>query len=359
MGEQSQIRSAGDRAGVSKHTIIYSRGGGRTCDQLLTLAQFVAFVEEFGGEFTVVDVPFWPFGVGFAAFAAARICAVPEAPGWPIAQTLRTWERVTRLSGGRRPSWWDRPRNSVHWRLTRGLEKRAARNPDTGFWIGDTRGEPWEQLPERRRDFLYLDDPEVLADLRRHSLTVVCGPKIRCWDLVKEHEEVVRRTLRIRDDIGSKAKRYVDQLRARYDFLIGVLVRQTDYREYANGRFFFPSEQYAAWMREAQALYADRGPVGFLVASDEAQRPEVFAGLPVHFATGFAVGPGHYLENLAELGGCDVVMTTASSFGCWGAFIGGAPVLPLVRVGQPLKADETLKKLWDCTRHPDLNVAIW
>jgi hypothetical protein len=345
---------------MSERTIIYSRGGGRTCDQLLTLAQFVAFAAEFHGEFSIVDLPFWPFGAGFAAFARNRICAVPAAPSrWHLERGLRAWERATRLSGTPRPSLWDRPRSSVHWRLMQWLERRAARDRTTGFWIGDTRSEPWIQLPERRRDFLFLDDPEVLADLRRHPTTVVCGPKIRCWALVVKHEELVRRTLRIRDDLVTKAAAYMNRLRQRYDFMIGVLLRQTDYREYANGRFFFPSEQYAAWMREALAAFADRGRVGFLVASDESQDPAVFGGLPVNYATGHAVGEGHYLESLAELGSCDVVMTTASSFGCWGAFIGGVPVLPLVRAGQSLRAEATLAKLWDCTRHPDLSVAIW
>jgi hypothetical protein len=52
-------------------------------------------------------------------------------------------------------------------------------------------------------------------------------------------------------------------------------------------------------------------------------------------------------------------MSTATSFGCWGAFINRAPVLPLVRIGQPLRAADTLANLWDCTQHPDLKVAIW
>jgi hypothetical protein len=349
---------AGERRPTATHTIIYSRGGGRTCDQLLTLAQFVAFAHEFAGEFSIVDIPFWPFGSGFAAFESDRVCAVPTLPPLkPISLVLRAWDRITRLSGGKMLL--DRPRAAVHWRLSRSLEKAAARRASLGFWIGDTRTEPWEQAAHRRRDFLYLDEPEVLADLRHHGLTVVCGPKIRCWRLVAGHEEVVRRTLRIREDVTRKAEAHVRRLRTSYDFLIGVMVRQSDYREYAGGRFFFESGQYAAWMREALALFGDRGRVGFLIASEEPQDPAVFRGLPAHFGTGFAVGPGHYLENLAELGCCDLVMTTASSFGCWGAFIGRAPVLPLVRPDQPLRARDTLANLWDCTQHPDLKVAIW
>jgi hypothetical protein len=341
-------------------TIIYTRGGGRTCDQLLTLAQFVAFAEHFTGEFVFVDVPFWPFGAGFASFTKDRICAVPSAPSAHVtALAVRMWERLTRLSDGGAHSPLDRPRNSVHWRLTRGLERMAARTRSMGFWIGDTRLDLWEKVPARRRDFLYLDDPEVLADLQRRRFTVLCGPKIRCWNLVVQHQDVVRRALRIRDDHSAKARAYVGQLRGLYDFVIGVHIRQGDYREYRDGRFFFSSQQYAAWMREALTAFLGRGRVGFLIASDEAQNPAVFAGLPAHFATGSAVGEGHYLESLAELGCCDLVMSTASSFGCWGAFIAGAPILPLVRTDSPLRATDTLATLWDCTRHADMSVAIW
>lgn len=345
---------------MGKHTIIYSRGGGRTCDQLLTLAQVVAFVQEFGDEFRVVDIPFWPYAAGFAAFADDRICSVPSGRlPRTLDIALRVWERIARLSGEPMGSRLDRPRASVHWRLLRALERVAARSGLTGFWIGDTRADLWENVPDLRRDFLYLDDPEVLADLRRHRVTVVCGPKIRCWDLVVKHEDAVRHALRIREDLTVKARAYVDRLRRQYDFLVGVVVRQGDYREYRGGRFFFTTEQYAAWMHEALAIFRDRGRIGFVLASDEPQDPAAFSGLPVHFATGFAVGEGHYLENLAELGCADLVMSTATSFGCWGAFIGSAPVLPLVRIGHPLRAADTLAKLWDCTQHPDLKVAIW
>jgi hypothetical protein len=345
---------------MSEHTIIWVRGGGRTCDQLLRLAQFVAFAEEFAAEFSIVDVPFWPYAAGFSAFEANRICAVPrDRLSWRTAVVLRAWERVTRLSGGKTGSFLDRARNSIHWRIMRSLEKVACRSPSIGFWIGDSRADLWEKAPERRRNLLCLDEPEVLADLRRHRITVLCGEGIRCWSLVVKHEKVVRRTLCIREDLTLKARAYADRLRQQYDFLIGVSVRQEDYREYQGGRFFFTSEQYAAWMREALASFRDRGRIGFLVISNEVQNPAVFAGLPAHFGTGFAVGEGHYLENLAELGCCDLVMTTASAFGCWGAFIGRAPVLPLVRVDQPLRAADTLANLWDCTQHRDMKVAIW
>jgi hypothetical protein len=346
---------------MTKHTIICSRGGGRICDQLLKLAQFVAFTEEFAGEFTIVDVPFWPFGQGFSAFEANRICAVPRnPPSWLGAFALRIWERVTRLSDGKAGWSLNRPRNSIHWRLMRSLEKLASRSRSIGFWIGDTRTDLWEKVPERRRDLLYLDAPEVLADLRQQRLTVLCGPRVRCWRLVVKHQEAVRRTLRIREDLTLKARAYVDGLRREYDFLIGVVVRQgDDYREYRGGRFFFTSEQYAVWMREALASFRDRGRVGFLIASNEPQDLAVFAGLPTHFATGVAVGQGHYLESLAELGCCDLIMTTASSFGVWGAFIGRAPVLPLTRVGEPLRATDALTTLWDCTQHSDMKVTIW
>src|SRR5512139_4275908 len=118
---------------MTTRTIIYSRGGGRTCDQLLTLAQFVAFAHEFAGEFSIVDIPFWPFGSGFAAFESDRVCAVPTLPQSKfVSLLLRAWERITRLSGGK--TLLDRPRSSVHWRLTRALEKAAARRASLGFW---------------------------------------------------------------------------------------------------------------------------------------------------------------------------------------------------------------------------------
>jgi len=136
-------------------------------------------------------------------------------------------------------------------------------------------------------------------------------------------------------------------------------MRHADYRGYAEGRFFFPTANYAQWMRQAVEIFSDRGRVGIVVASDESPDPAAFAGLPFVFASATGTGKGHYLEDLAEIGMCDVVLATASSFAWWGAFQGARPVIPLTRANQVVRPEDAVQTIWDCVIHPDLRVAIW
>jgi hypothetical protein len=324
------------------------------------LAQFVAFTEEFGVEFSVVDLPFWPFGRGFEAFRHDATCTVPGRgrrgrQSW----LLSVFAQLLRPPGRFQPLLLQKVQRHLHRDLAGWLESRASTSPQGRILIGDTVAEPYAHLRATRYDFLYLDAPEVLADFRSRPETIICGPKVRCWSLFKKHHKAVRQRLRIRREIAAKAEAHVTDLRQRYDFLIGVLLRQGDYRTHREGIYYFSTQQYVRWMVQALAAYSDRGRVGFLVTSDEAQDPALFAGLPYAFATGCAGGPGHYLESLAGLGLCDRVMTTASSFGCWGAFIGGVPVLPLTCANQVINPENEIPGLWECTQHADLQPAIW
>jgi hypothetical protein len=210
-----------------------------------------------------------------------------------------------------------------------------------------------------RHPFVHLDSAGILAGLRDRQVTVLCGPKIRAWSLVKKHQTAVVERLRIRTDIRAKAEAFVRALRSRYDYLIGVMVRQGDYRTYRNGEFFFASERYALWMRQALSMFTDKGRVGFIVASDDVQDPSVYQGLPYAFSTGIRGSTGHYLESLAELALCDLILTPPSSFGAWGAFSANAGIIPLVGVNQALRREDQLGSFYDCLRHPVMGRVIW
>jgi len=345
---------------TSLHSIIYTIGGGQTCDQVLTLAQFVAFCAEYEGEFEVVDVPFWQYSEGFAAFADARVCRVASPSAEPRQHfMLRGLELLTRFANHGQTI----PRPFVRRLRTKLMRRYTAFMHNTGrapVWIGDTRPEAYQYLPPnvRRRDLLNLQDPEVLADFRSRRVSVICGAKIRCWPLVEKHQETVRRTLALRAEHLAPAERLVADLRCRFDYLVAVHLRQGDYRRYKNGRFYFSTAQYVEWMHQVQALYAHFGRVGFVVVSNEQQDPADFASLPHVFGPATQPNCGNYLEDLAVFGMCDLVLATASSFAFWGAFQGKCPVIPLTQSGQQVRIEDAVHNLWDCPKHPDLRIPM-
>jgi hypothetical protein len=136
------------------------------------------------------------------------------------------------------------------------------------------------------------------------------------WRLAREFFSLV-------EPYRSNVDTCVCRARKGVDILFGVHIRQTDFKEHAGGKYYFPTETYAELMRHCVGLYPGRR-VGFLVCSDELKGIEDFPGMTVNFGTGEAV------EDMYSLGACDFIIgSAASSFSLWPAILFQKPMYRL------------------------------
>src|SRR5690606_36435547 len=105
---------------------------------------------------------------------------------------------------------------------------------------------------DHRPEGVDLGDPTFLAKIMQAPLTTWCGWRIASWPLVEEQQADLRILFQPEAAAAALADAYVEVLRHRYDMLIGVFIRQTDYLSWADGRFFFPPALYGAWMRQVR-----------------------------------------------------------------------------------------------------------
>jgi hypothetical protein len=99
------------------------------------------------------------------------------------------------------------------------------------------------------------------------------------------------------------------------DILIGVHIRQSDFRDHAGGKYFHSTKDYARLMEHTCRLFPGQN-VDFLVVSDEPKSAFDFPGLRCHF------GSGQDVEDMYSLGGCDYIIgSAASSFSLWPAVL--------------------------------------
>ncbi|MFO1476660.1 MAG: alpha-1,2-fucosyltransferase [Verrucomicrobiota bacterium] len=174
----------------------------------------------------------------------------------------------------------------------------------------------------RGRPVTLLDDPEILARLDPARTVFVYGWRFRAPTCVEAHADKIRAYFRPIDPIESACRDSLESMRRDCDELIGVHIRQGDYRTWKQGRFFFPIAKYAAWMRElAEQLPGRR--VAFFVCSDEPRSASEFPGLQVHF------GGASPLQDLCTLAGCDAIVGPPSTFSQWASFYGNRPLLHL------------------------------
>lgn len=315
------------------HQIIYTHGGGRLGNQVIRFAHWIAWALEHAGEVEVLDLAFWPHARDFAVWRAHPGCVFPIRAG-------RADRWATRFPG-----------------MLRALEKNS-RLPRAVQAAGRVwPGRQAVDLDVAREESLALD-ADFLGRARRRAVTCVCGWKIANWALVERRDAAVRECFRPAPEHAQAAAEFVGGLRRAHDLVIGVQLRQSDYRAWHDGRFLFSAEQYAAWLRQIAALHPGRR-VAFVVTSEVAQEPAVFAGLPVFFAGGSANAGGPAIRSWAELALCDVIVSPPSTFSATAAWVGGVALWPLAAADQAMALAQIFSGgIVAAARHPLFSLAV-
>lgn len=144
---------------------------------------------------------------------------------------------------------------------------------------------------------------------RSNELVVKYADQIKSYfSLIPEHQ----------NNIDALFKKHVEP----DELVIGVHIRQGDFKTYLDGKYYFESEQYATWMGQMQDLFPNK-KVKFLICSNEKQREEVFSQYD------WFTGTGNFVEDLYSLSRCDYILGVASTFALWASFYGDTPVLVL------------------------------
>lgn len=306
------------------HTIVLTHGGGRLGNQLLQLGHQLAFAREYAGEFRVVDMAFWRFWAFFELTRTNPLCVYPDRPGglWAILELVA---RSTSLLP-------DRLQRYQYETMNRAAFHVVSMFPGV------------QSIVLRSDQEVDLASSDYRNTLRRYSVTLLKGWQFWSWDLFRKHEDFVRDSLAPNRKTADKARSFITSLREKYGVLVGVLIRQSDYRHKENwgGRFYFETERYVAWMSDVGKLFPCER-VGFVVASEVRQDKGLFAGLDVHMATGAAGENGHYIESLVELSMCDLIVAPPSTFASWAAFMGQSRILQLVDRDQCIQEDQILE----------------
>lgn len=334
---------------MKKKLIIFTHGGGRLANQLTNYAHLFAFWTENKEEFDVINLAFGPYSELFENIKSSTVGYLPENHG-RFTLTISIFKRfmVSRENN------------------TRTLLNQVVRLFHLLFGLmpgmqSIKKGVSPNYLPYlygRRIDALDFQSAESMKEFHAAGVTLLAGWPIRSWPLFEKHQNEIRRFFAVNRAYKDNADSFVARVREQKRLLIGVLMRQDDYRIWNDGKYFFSSEQYADWMLQLTTLFPDKD-LGFVLASDEEQSRDVFKGLPIFYSTGQKLGSAHFIESFTELSLCDYVMTPPSTFGIWAAFLGNVPIIPVYERGQILSESQFLRhNLFDAIVHPHMSVSL-
>jgi hypothetical protein len=269
-------------------------------NRLTLFANLVAYAAEYGHR--LINVTFHSYAALFETTQRDIYCRypVPERRSW--------LDRIPGVAGAIRKT-----RIFVH--IIRRVSLLNEKLPLFGKRVVTLRERPGHLI-------ILLETPEVQAQIEDARIVFVYGWVFRAPGAMRRQAEKVRAYFRPIAEYERASTQAVAPLRKDAEVVIGVHVRQEDYRRWRKGTCFFTMPQYASWMREL----ADQFPgqkVSFLVCSDEPRHLEEFPGLSVGF------GPGTAMGDLYALAKCDYILGPLSSYSQWASFYGNKPLYQL------------------------------
>ncbi|WP_404783806.1 hypothetical protein [Altericista sp. CCNU0014] len=321
---------------LNKPLLVYTHGAGRLGNQLFAYAHFVAFLKEHSGQYNFINFAFTPYAKLLKYTSTPLGCTYPT-----VHRQLATLQNLVSILEVRPKTGATAVlQEKALVNIARSLHAYADLIPNAQSLVAKDIYY-WSLIAGQRLSYLDLALPQTVDLLSSKSLSVLAGWGIRSWSLLEKHGDFVREALAFHPQYEGAASTFVRDLRQQYDYLIGVAIRQGDYRSAADFKcFMFETDRYVDWIRQAQSTFSHKGTVGFIVTADEPQDIDRFAGLNVHFATGIAGGSGHFIESLIELSLCDLLMTSGTTFAGWAAFWGNIPILPLYESNQKIRAED-------------------
>ncbi len=283
---------------------------GRLANRLILFANFVALAEEQGHR--LINFTFHTYSELFEGTRGNVYCRypVPKRRSWMDIFPGVAWAvRKTR----------------IFYHVTRYTAQLNERFPIFG-----NAAVTLHELPGQL--ITLLDGPQYQEKIRAAKIVFVYGWWLRTPRLVKKHGDKIRAYFRPIEKYARASRDVVEALRREADIVIGIHIRQGDYRGWKGGKYFFAAARYAAWMHELAAQFPER-KVAFLVCSDEPRSFGEFPGLTVGFGTDSPV------SDIYALAQCDYILGPKSTFSQWASFYGEKPLFQVCDTGDSAKLE--------------------
>lgn len=139
---------------------------------------------------------------------------------------------------------------------------------------------------------------------------------------LQQYKREVMGYLKPRQDIEQAIETRMKDLRSKFKNVVGVHIRQSDYKTWRNGAYFIPQGRVREILEEYFDLNGEkREETCFVITSDEKINAEIFTGLNISVASGSAA------HDLFLLASTDTILGSNSTFGAFASYWGGVPFI--------------------------------
>jgi hypothetical protein len=217
------------------------------------------------------------------------------------------------------------PQSKAHWRaspkarsafhhvFSRVLERLKRRtNPSDRYAI----------VTSGVNDIYDLAQEHFRALASTKGYVILAGWRFRDYAAFDRHAAEIRRFFAPSRQIAQNVGRILECARDEAELLVGIHIRQSDYKDFLKGAYYFTLKEYVNIIRRTSDLFPGK-KVRFLICSDEPQDPRQFVDID------FRMGSGHPVEDLMSFAGCDYIVGPPSTYTMWASFYGQVPLCVL------------------------------
>jgi hypothetical protein len=325
--------------------LIYTYGGGRFGNQLINQINLLAANIE-RTEYDILNLSFIPYKNDLGR---------PDLPLTKIDISDEYYKNVIIMLWKNKTISKLLPEKILHRIRLQALHYIATYRDDSQSLIGGNSHVPFK-IPGRQYSSIDLTKREDLVLIDERDFSILAGWNIRAWPLVYKYQNKVREIMSPGGNYANEVANWTTSLKQNHDILVGLHIRQSDYKEWRNGRYYFTSKRYNDFMENFLREYEGES-IGFLISSDQQQSEDSFNGTCY-------TGPTHqnnieqYIIDFVKLSYCDIILAPPSTFSTLAAFLGDITIVPLyddvIDDGFQYLEDP----LFDSLEHPEMNKAV-
>ena len=139
--------------------------------------------------------------------------------------------------------------------------------------------------------------------------------------VIKYHKEITK-YLKPKKEILERVNNFIKELREETPLLVGIHIRQTDYKFVGDGSLFFEQKEVRKIIDDYLDYFnLNKTEVKFLICSDDKIDTKIFDGL------NFSLGLGGEIEDMFSLANTDLIIGSNSSYGGFSAYYGNIPII--------------------------------
>lgn len=169
-------------------------------------------------------------------------------------------------------------------------------------------------------DFTDMNNPEYVKLARSNTRVIIKDAwHFRDFRNVEAHADQLRLFFAPVEPHAAAITELITRARSGCELLVGIHIRQGDYRRWQAGKYYFTTPEYAELMHHIVKLFSGR-KVKFLICSNEIQDEQYFDGFD------YLMGNHHQLEDMYAFARCDYLAGPPSTYTGWASFYGTVPL---------------------------------